>query len=56
MSDEKAQYSGFKEREVKVGWYENGTEKNYLGRNPLFYRGWRLSQYHSSSGYSEAAL
>ena len=36
MSDEKAQNWGFKGREVKVGWYENGTEKNKLGRKPLF--------------------
>ena len=28
VSDEKAQNWGFKGREVKVGWYENGTEKN----------------------------
>ena len=28
VSDEKAENRGFKGREVKVGWYENGTEKN----------------------------
>ena len=36
VSDEKARDWGLKERAVKVGWYENGTEEKLVGRKPLF--------------------
>ena len=48
VSDEKAQDLGLKGRAVKVGWYENGTERIMIGLKPLCYRGWRFSPYHPS--------
>ncbi|NNA14928.1 hypothetical protein HBN82_03480 [Pseudomonas lundensis] len=39
VNDEKAEDWDFKGREVKVGWYENGTDKNKVGRNPLVLKG-----------------